>query len=93
MNETPITRTLTIANARGLHARASARFVKCAGSFDADITVTRNGETVPATSILGLMMLAAAAGSEIVVSASGAQAKEALDALQELVENRFGEEE
>ncbi len=92
MSETPITRTLTIANARGLHARASARFVKCAEGFDADITVTRNGETVPATSILGLMMLAAAPGSEIVVSASGAQAREALDALQALVENRFGEE-
>ncbi len=93
MSETPITRTLTIANARGLHARASARFVKCAEKFDARITVTRNGETVPATSILGLMMLAAAPGSEIVVRASGAQAREALDALQALVENRFGEEE
>ncbi len=93
MSETPITRTLTIANARGLHARASASFVKCAEKFDARITVTRNGETVPATSILGLMMLAAAPGSEIVVRASGAQAREALDALQALVENRFGEEE
>jgi phosphocarrier protein len=86
-------RTLRIANARGLHARASARFVKCAERFDAEITVSRDGMSVPGTSIMGLMMLAAACGSEIEVEARGPQAREALDALEALVNNRFDEEE
>ena len=90
---TAIRRTLPIINARGLHARASARFVKCAEVYDADITVSKDGQSVPGTSIMGLMMLAAAPGSEIVVEADGPQAKEALDALEALVASRFDEEE
>jgi len=90
---TAIRRTLPIINARGLHARASARFVKCAEGFDADITVSKDGQSVSGASIMGLMMLAAAPGSEILVEASGPQAKEALDALEALVASRFDEEE
>jgi phosphocarrier protein HPr len=85
-------RELAIINQRGLHARASAKFVKCAESFNADITVSRDGMTVPATSIMGLMMLGAAMGTSISVVASGPQAKEALDALTQLVESKFDEE-
>jgi phosphocarrier protein len=88
----PVSREITIVNARGLHARASAKFVKCAEQFDAAVTVSRDGNTVPGTSIMGLMMLAASPGSTILVSASGRQASEALDALESLVTGRFGEE-
>lgn len=87
-----IRRTVRIANTKGLHARASAKFVKCAESFDASISVTRGPETVAATSIMGLMLLAASLGSEIELSASGPQAAQAIDALSELVERRFEEE-
>ncbi|MFL5258984.1 MAG: HPr family phosphocarrier protein [Hyphomicrobiales bacterium] len=87
-----VSREITIVNARGLHARASAKFVKCAEQFDAAVTVSRDGNTVPGTSIMGLMMLAASPGSTILVSASGRQASEALDALESLVTGRFGEE-
>ena len=85
-------RELAIVNQRGLHARASAKFVKCAEAFDADITVSRDGMSVPATSIMGLMMLGAAIGTTIVVEARGPQAREALDALAALVEAKFDEE-
>ena len=84
-------RSLTICNAKGLHARASAKFVKCAETFDAEISVTRDGLTVPGTSIMGLMMLAAARGCDVLVEASGPQAEEALQALQSLVERKFDE--
>jgi phosphocarrier protein HPr len=87
-----IERELDIVNARGLHARASAKFVKCAESFDAQVTVTRDGQSVPGTSIMGLMMLAAAQGTSIVVSVKGRQAEEAMTALAQLVADRFGEE-
>jgi phosphocarrier protein len=87
-----MTRELAITNQRGLHARASAKFVKCAEAFDASITVSRDGQTVPATSIMGLMMLAAAIGTSIVVEASGPQAEEALAALAALVDAKFDEE-
>jgi phosphocarrier protein HPr len=87
-----VSREITIMNARGLHARASAKFVKCAEQFDAAVTVSRDGNTVPGTSIMGLMMLAASPGSTILVSASGRQASEAVDALESLVTARFGEE-
>jgi len=87
-----LTRQLCIINKRGLHARASAKFVKTAESFDATVRVAKDGIWVCGTSIMGLMMLAASPGCEIDVSASGYQAKEALDALQALVEDRFGEE-
>ena len=86
------TRELTILNIRGLHARASAKFVKCAETFDAEIKVSRDGQTVLGTSIMGLMMLAAAKGSTILVETTGAQATEALDALQDLVDSKFGEQ-
>jgi phosphocarrier protein HPr len=85
-------RELDILNARGLHARASAKFVKCAESFNAQVTVTRDGQSVPGTSIMGLMMLAAAQGTSIVVSVKGPQAEEAMTALAQLVADRFGEE-
>jgi phosphocarrier protein HPr len=87
-----ISKELAIVNQRGLHARASAKFVKCAEGFDANITVTRDGQTVPATSIMGLMMLAAAMGTSIVVEASGPQAAAAIAALESLVASRFDEE-
>ena len=86
-------RELAIVNQRGLHARASAKFVKCAEGFDADISVSRDGQTVPATSIMGLMMLAAAPGCCIDIEAEGDQAEEAVQALAELVEARFEEDE
>jgi phosphocarrier protein HPr len=85
-------RELDILNARGLHARASAKFVKCAESFNAQVTVTRDGQSVPGTSIMGLMMLAAAQGTSIAVSVTGPQAEEAMAALAQLVADRFGEE-
>ena len=87
-----LSRILTITNARGLHARASARFVKTAEAFDADIRVTKDGQTVSATSIMGLMMLAASTGSTIALEASGPQALAAMDALEALVTDNFGEE-
>ena len=86
-------RVLRIINEKGLHARASAKFVQTAEQFDADIKVTRHGETVGGTSIMGLMMLAAAPGTTITISASGNEADAAIDALCELVSNRFGEDE
>lgn len=85
-------RTLEIINERGLHARASAKFVKIAEQFDAEIQVTKDGYTVGGTSIMGLMMLAASIGCSIDVSASGSEAEKALDAITELVANRFDEE-
>ena len=92
MSATVAARELSITNQRGLHARASAKFVKCAEAFDAEITVTRDGMSVPATSIMGLMMLGAAIGTSIMVEAKGAQAEQALEALSLLVESRFDEE-
>ncbi|MEM9105531.1 MAG: HPr family phosphocarrier protein [Pseudomonadota bacterium] len=88
----PLVRSLDIVNKRGLHARASAKFVQLAESFDAEISVTKDGLSVGGTSIMGLMMLAASPGCCITVSASGPQAKEALDALETLIANRFGED-
>lgn len=85
--------SVTIANTKGLHARASAKFVKCAETFNAEITVTRDGQSVNGTSIMGLMMLAASQGSSIEISAIGTEAAPALKALVELIENRFGEEQ
>lgn len=84
---------MTIKNSRGLHARASAKFVQCAEAFDAVITVTREGQTVSGTSIMGLMMLVAAPGTSVAITASGPDAQAALAALGDLVENRFGEED
>ncbi len=81
-----------IENQRGLHARASARFVKLAEEFDAEILVEKDGSEVSATSIMGLMMLAAGPGSTIAIRARGPQAEAAVAALVALVEDRFGEE-
>ncbi|MCQ2002273.1 HPr family phosphocarrier protein [Rhizobium sp. NRK18] len=87
-----ITKELQIINKRGLHARASAKFVQTVESFDAAITVSKDGMTVGGTSIMGLMMLAASPGCCVVVTADGHQADEAMQALEALVGNRFGEE-
>ena len=89
---TTLKRELDITNQRGLHARASAKFVKCAETFDAAITVSRDGQSVPGTSIMGLMMLAASMGTSITVEASGPQAEAALQALEELVTRKFDED-
>ncbi len=85
-------RTLMIRNQRGLHARAAAKFVTLAATFDADISVTRNGQTVSGRSIMGLMMLAASPGTEIDVAANGVDAVAALDAIEDMIENKFEEE-
>ena len=86
-------RSFRIINEKGLHARASAKFVKCAEGFDANIVVSRDGHSVPATSIMGLMMLAASPGCCINVSASGRQAAEVMEALSALIADKFGEGE
>jgi phosphocarrier protein HPr len=84
--------SVEITNERGLHARASAKFVKLAATFDAEVTVAKEGATVDARSIMGLMMLAAGPGSQIVIHAEGAEADAAVEALIELVANRFEED-
>jgi len=86
-------RTVEIVNKRGLHARASAKFVKLASTFDAEVRVSKDGQTVDARSIMGLMMLAAGPGSSIDIEAEGAQAEEAALALEALVAARFDEDE
>jgi phosphocarrier protein HPr len=90
MSET-LSRDCTIVNRRGLHARASARFVKCAEGFDADVRVTKDGQTVGGTSIMGLMTLAAAPGCKVALAAEGPDAEAALAALTKLIEDGFGE--
>ena len=86
------TASVDIVNERGLHARASARFVKLASAFDAEVTVAKDGATVDARSIMGLMMLAAGPGSRVTIHAEGVEAQAAVDALAELVTNRFEED-
>jgi phosphocarrier protein HPr len=88
-----VVREIPIVNKRGLHARASAKFVKMVETFDAEVTVTRGGETVGGTSIMGLMMLSAGPGTSITVSATGRDAAAAVAALAELVGSKFNEEE
>ena len=87
-----LSRTVEIINERGLHARASAKFVKVASGFDAEVMVSREGQTVDARSIMGLMMLAAGIGSTIDIAAEGPEAEAALDALGALIANRFDED-
>ena len=87
-----VRRELAIINKRGLHARASAKFVQMVERFNAEVTVTRNGESVGGTSIMGLMMLSAGPGTTIMVSAKGPEAEAAILALAELVASKFGEE-
>ena len=91
--EDAVVRKLVIRNRKGLHARASARFVQTVEKFNADVRVTRGGETVGGTSIMGLMMLAAASGSAIIVEATGKEAAEVIEALSELINSRFGEDD
>ena len=87
----PVRRTVTICNRRGLHARAAAKFVKLAEQFDAEVTVNKNDASVSGVSIMGLMMLAAAAGSAIEVCAEGPEAEATVEALGHLVESGFDE--
>jgi len=91
MSET-LTAQLKICNQRGLHARASAKFVNLVDGFDAQIMVSREGETVDGTSIMGLMMLGAGLGMTIDVTASGVEAAAALQAISDLVARKFDEE-
>ena len=87
-----VTRTVQIVNRRGLHARASAKFVTLAATQPTEITVDKDGSSVTGTSIMGLMMLGAAMGDHITISAVGDSAETAVAALCELVEARFGED-
>ena len=93
LGEDAITRVVEIVNKKGLHARASAKFVQMAEKYKSSITVTRGTETVGATSIMGLMMLAAGPGTLITIKASGPDAIDAMSNLCDLVTNGFGEEE
>lgn len=86
-------RSVEIVNKRGLHARASAKFVKLASAFDAEVKVSKDGQTVDARSIMGLMMLAAGPGCCIEIEAEGREAGPAVEALVELVSGRFDEDE
>ena len=88
-----VRRTVEICNVRGLHARASAKFVKMAAGFDAEVRVEKDGSTVDARSIMGLMMLAAGIGSTIDIEAEGEEAQAAVDALCALVAARFEEDQ
>ena len=87
-----ITRIANIRNQRGLHARAAAKFVKVAGGFNAQVRVIKGDMDVSGTSIMGLMMLAAGIGTDIELRASGGQAREAMQALVDLIERKFDEE-
>jgi phosphocarrier protein HPr len=92
-NSGALIKVLQIVNKKGLHARASAKFVQTVERFEVEVTVTRGSETVGGTSIMGLMMLSAGAGSWITITACGLQAAEAMRALEELVASRFGEDD
>lgn len=85
-------RVLLITNKRGLHARAAAKFVQCAGTFEAEVIVHKDGQAVSGRSIMGLMMLAAAPGSSIQVVADGPEAEAAVEAIAELVDGKFDED-
>ncbi|WP_406855889.1 HPr family phosphocarrier protein [Alsobacter sp. KACC 23698] len=91
--EGALVREFSIVNRKGLHARATAKFVQCAERFESAIQVTRCGETVGGTSIMGILTLGAGIGTTITVTAVGQDAGDALDALQQLVAGRFGEDE
>jgi len=88
-----VSTTLNICNTRGLHARASAKFVKLASSFESEVRVTRDGVTVDARSIMGLLMLGAGIGCSIEVTAEGPDADEAIEALSDLVARKFDEDQ
>ncbi len=88
-----LSRDMAIVNRKGLHARATAKFVQCVETFDAEITVSKGGETVGGTSIMGILTLGAGIGSTITVTAKGPEAAQAMEAIAALVANRFGEGE
>jgi len=88
----PLSAVARITNKRGLHARASAKLVEAASRFKSHITVTKDGQSVEAQSIMGLMLLAASMGTEVKISAAGEDAKEALTAILALIAADFGEE-
>jgi phosphocarrier protein HPr len=92
MSGPPLRRTVEIINERGLHARASAKFVKAASAFNARVKVSRDGQTVDAQSIMGLMMLGAGPGSTVDIEAAGPDGQAALDALTQLIADRFHED-
>jgi phosphocarrier protein len=91
--EGALVRTITIINRRGLHARATAKLVQCIDRFDAAVTVSRCGDTVGGTSIMGILTLGAGPGMTITITAMGAQALQALEAIEALIADRFGEDE
>jgi phosphocarrier protein HPr len=91
--EDAVIRVFIIRNKKGLHARAAAKFVQTVEKFDADVRVTRGGETVGGTSIMGLLMLAASPGTSITVEAAGKEATEVIEALAALIAARFGEDD
>ena len=91
--EGAIVRKMPIINKKGLHARATAKFVQCVENFDCDVYVFRCGETVGGTSIMGILTLGAGIGTTITVAAAGPQAEQAIEAITTLVANRFGEED
>ena len=91
--EGAVTREVEIVNRKGLHARATAKLVHCVEQFDAEVTVSRCGETVGGESIMGILTLGAGIGSTIGIAATGPQAQEAIDAIVALIANRFGEDE
>ena len=93
MTEASLVESLTIVNKKGLHARAASLFVKQVEQFDASVSVEKDGQRVAGNSIMGLMMLAAAKGTQIKVLASGKQAKEVMQSLSDLVNDKFHEEE
>ncbi len=97
-SETPefpgyLVRQLPIVNRKGLHARATAKLVQCIDGFDCEVLISKGGDTVGGTSIMGILTLGAGIGSTITVAVKGAEAEAALDAIANLVANRFGEEE
>jgi phosphocarrier protein len=88
-----LNKEITIVNKLGLHARAAAKFVSLASGFESEIVLRRNGKSVNGKSIMGVMMLAAGCGSTVELSADGADERQAIHALETLIEDRFGEEQ
>mgnify|MGYP000265122952 CR=1 FL=1 len=89
----PVSRDIEIINKLGMHARAAAKFVKLASSFESMIEIERNGRRVNGKSIMGVMMLAASKGSQVTIYADGDDAEESLNQLEQLINNRFDEDE